>query len=114
MPRGDRTGPMGMGPMTGRRAGYCAGYDVPGFANPGYGRGFGLGGGYGFGFGGGGRGWRRMFYASGAPGWMRYAPVAPVVPATPVDEAALLKAQAEALQQQVEAINKRLAELEQK
>jgi len=26
MPRGDRTGPRGMGPMTGRRAGYCADY----------------------------------------------------------------------------------------
>jgi len=34
MPRGDRTGPLGMGPMTGRAAGYCAGYPVPGFANP--------------------------------------------------------------------------------
>ena len=34
MPRGDRTGPMGMGPMTGRAAGYCAGYGVPGYANP--------------------------------------------------------------------------------
>jgi len=30
MPRGDRTGPQGMGPMTRRAAGYCAGYDVPG------------------------------------------------------------------------------------
>ena len=37
MPRGDRTGPMGMGPMTGRGAGYCAGYDVPGFMNNLYG-----------------------------------------------------------------------------
>lgn len=26
MPRGDRTGPMGMGPMTGRGAGYCGGF----------------------------------------------------------------------------------------
>jgi len=34
MPRGDRTGPAGMGPMTGRAAGYCAGYNVPGFINP--------------------------------------------------------------------------------
>ena len=34
MPRGDGTGPMGMGPMTGRAAGYCAGYPVPGFMNP--------------------------------------------------------------------------------
>jgi hypothetical protein len=28
---GDGTGPAGMGPMTGRAAGYCAGYLVPGF-----------------------------------------------------------------------------------
>jgi len=34
MPRGDGTGPMGMGPMTGRAAGCCAGYPVPGFMNP--------------------------------------------------------------------------------
>ena len=33
MPRGDRTGPDGMGPMTGRRMGYCAGYDMPGNVN---------------------------------------------------------------------------------
>lgn len=34
MPRGDGTGPAGMGPMTGRAAGYCAGYGVPGYVNP--------------------------------------------------------------------------------
>ena len=39
MPAGDGTGPMGMGPMTGRAAGYCAGYPTPGFMNP-YGRGW--------------------------------------------------------------------------
>lgn len=33
MPGGDRTGPIGAGPMTGRGAGYCSGFDVPGFAN---------------------------------------------------------------------------------
>jgi len=43
MPLGDGTGPMGMGPMTGRAAGYCAGFGVPGYMNPipggfGYGR----------------------------------------------------------------------------
>ena len=31
MPRGDRTGPLGAGPMTGRQLGYGAGYDSPGF-----------------------------------------------------------------------------------
>ncbi len=34
MPLGDGTGPAGMGPMTGRAAGYCAGYPVPGYMNP--------------------------------------------------------------------------------
>lgn len=33
MPRGDGTGPMGQGPMTGRGAGFCAGFSTPGFAN---------------------------------------------------------------------------------
>ncbi len=44
MPGGDRTGPMGLGPMTGRAAGICAGYPTPGFANPipGFGRGRGF------------------------------------------------------------------------
>ena len=36
MPAGDRTGPSGMGPMTGRAAGYCAGNDMPGYMNPVY------------------------------------------------------------------------------
>jgi len=50
MPRGDGTGPGGMGSMTGRAAGYCAGYPAPGYMNPVGGRGY-------FGMGrGGGRG----------------------------------------------------------
>ena len=40
MPRGDRTGPAGLGPMTGRAAGFCAGYPVPGYMNPVGARGF--------------------------------------------------------------------------
>jgi hypothetical protein len=45
MPKGDKTGPHGLGSKTGRVAGYCAGYPVPGYLNPtiGYGRGFGRG-----------------------------------------------------------------------
>ena len=31
MPRGDGTGPARLGPMTGRAAGFCAGYPVPGY-----------------------------------------------------------------------------------
>jgi hypothetical protein len=60
MPRGDKTGPTGAGPMTGRAAGYCAGYSVPGYMNPtcGYGRGWGRGRGRGY-----GRGYGRGRYA---------------------------------------------------
>ena len=52
MPRGDRTGPDGMGPRTGRGLGYCNGYEGPGFSagSPGGGRGFGRGFGRGRGF----------------------------------------------------------------
>jgi hypothetical protein len=76
MPRGDRTGPGGAGPMTGRAAGYCAGYPVPGYMNPG--RGYGRGGGRGFGRGWG-RGWGRGF----GRGWYAYPPPAIVQPAYP-------------------------------
>jgi hypothetical protein len=49
MPYGDGTGPRGMGPMTGRRGGFCTGYGVPGFLNfiRGWGRGRGMGAGRG-------------------------------------------------------------------
>jgi len=40
MPGGDRTGPLGAGPRTGRMAGYCAKTGIPGFANPIRGQGF--------------------------------------------------------------------------
>jgi len=113
MPRGDRTGPAGRGPMTGRTAGFCAGFNMPGYANPAPGRGCGMGrGGFGLGFGGGGRGWRNQFFAPGLPGWMRFGGY----PGTgagvnPEQEKAALKNQAEALQSEVDAIKKRLADL---
>jgi len=34
MPFGDGTGPAVLGPMTGRAAGFCAGFPVPGYMNP--------------------------------------------------------------------------------
>ena len=74
MPGGDRTGPTGAGPMTGRGVGICAGYGVPGYMNPGFGRAYGAGRGRGFGRGmgmGGGRGWRHQYYRTGLPGWAR-------------------------------------------
>lgn len=77
MPRGDRTGPWGFGPMTGRGMGYCAGYPYPGFMNPGpgfgFGPGFGMGRGLGRGFGRG-RGWRRGGFGFGG---YPYPPMSP-------------------------------------
>jgi len=75
MPRGDRTGPWGLGPRTGRAAGYCAGYPVPGFMNPtpGFGRGYGRG--YGREFG---RGWGRRW--GGYPHQYPYAYPLPIIP----------------------------------
>lgn len=79
MPGKDRTGPFGMGPMTGRAAGFCAVPGVAGYMNQAPGGGFGnwgrrrVGG-----FGGGGRGWRNRFYATGMTGWQRAAAGWPV------------------------------------
>ena len=76
MPGGDGTGPMGYGPLTGRGAGYCRGYGMPGFANPGPGMGRrfmgrrGLGMGFGRGLGHGwGRGWCRWALPYGTDGF---------------------------------------------
>ncbi|MCL4384720.1 MAG: DUF5320 domain-containing protein [Actinobacteria bacterium] len=127
MPRGDGTGPAGLGPMTGRAAGYCAGYAVPGYLNP-------LGGrfpraAFGVGIGRGGRGYRNFYYATGLPGYVRYSMGLPAwggagyVPnvanpffsAQNIDakqETELLKNQAEFLNQQLNNIQARLSELE--
>ena len=110
MPRGDRTGPSGMGPMTGRAAGYCAGYDVPGFANPvggrggfgrgmGYGRGFGFGRGYGRGLGFG-RGYGLGYYGEYP------TPVQPQV-----SEKTLIENEIKIIGEQLKTLETRLAEL---
>lgn len=65
MPAGDRTGPYGAGPLTGRGMGYCAGFPYPGWMNRGWGGGFGRGRGAGmgfFGFGRRSRRWRNAFF----------------------------------------------------
>ena len=131
MPRGDGTGPAGMGPMTGRAAGYCAGNPVPGYANPTGGRGFG----FGFGRGGGwgrGRGGRRNWHpATSLTGWQRASmgypmwsgygpPAAPQYgvpyqqPYTPTreQEIDILSKQSKYLEEELSGIRKRLQELE--
>jgi len=119
MPRGDGTGPAGMGPMTGRAAGFCAGYPVPGFMNPVGGRGYWGGGRGGGGWGRGrgrGFGWAGAGY--GMPAWggavnpYAYggAPFAPAI--TPQQELDGLKGQAEYLEDSLDGIKKRIEEIE--
>lgn len=60
MPHGDRTGPLGAGPKTGRAAGLCTKSGMPGYLNRGYGTHFRVTGYSGKPFGRGrGRGWGR-------------------------------------------------------
>jgi hypothetical protein len=104
MPRGDGTGPAGMGPMTGRAAGYCAGYAVPGFMNPYGGR---MGGGFGWGRGR----WRAGYQAPrflGAP-YPPY-PSAPMYSAEQEKEA--LQDQVKYFEEQISSLQKRLEELQ--
>ncbi|MDY0098091.1 MAG: DUF5320 domain-containing protein [Bacteroidales bacterium] len=109
MPGGDRTGPIGQGPVTGRRLGYCAGYDSPGFAKGSgswMGRGFSFGRGMGWGRGfGRGRGFD-VPYQNYAVGSHWRAPV------SKEDEIRFLKSEADALKQSQQDIEKRLKELE--
>lgn len=109
--------------MTGRAAGYCAGYSVPGYANMGPRAGMGFGGGFGR---GGGRGWRNMYYATGLTGWQRgwYPPavdpeagayqVPPGQAMTKQQQIDVLKGQAEYFEGALGEVKKRLGELEAK
>jgi len=124
MPAGDGTGPRGMGQKSGRAAGFCAGFGMPGYENPMPGRGVGVGFGRCGGFagrggrGGGGRGWRNVFHATGLPGWARAGLPIGCVPYSaalgPEQELAALKQQAERLDSVREGIRQRLQELEAK
>lgn len=103
--------------MSGRAAGYCAGYDMRGAGNPGYGFGFGAGCGRGRRAWSGrsivaGHGWRNRFYATGRPGWMGPgANPAPGAPIGPEMERQDLEHQAEVLESELNGIRKRLAEM---
>ena len=122
MPRGNRTGPYGAGPLTGRGAGYCAGYLVPGYVNPvgGYRRGFGRGRGRGY-----GRGWGRGRFVYpqpivGQPAYQpAYQPVAQ--PQTPEQEIVALEnyqkdleAEKTDLEQETGGVKARIEELKAK
>jgi len=95
--------------MTGRGAGYCAGYAAPGFMNPG-GRGMGMAWGRGGGFGLG-LAWRRG-RGRGFLGAPYSAPAYFGMPAlSREDELEALQNQADWLKDQMEAIDQRIGEL---
>lgn len=107
MPGGDRTGPLGQGPMTGGGRGYCAGYAGRGAWNtPGFGRGSAPSAGW----AGGGRGYRNRFYATGVPYSAYGREPGPML--DPEQEVSLLKAEAERLRSTLDGIEQRLERLE--
>ena len=110
MPGGNGTGPMGMGSKTGRAAGFCAGFGLPGYSNSPAGRGF--GGGYGR-RRNAVRGLRYGFNATGLPGWMRFGGYdAPYQDPDPNFEKQTLKSQVKTMQSALDFIKKRLSEIE--
>ncbi len=99
MPRRDRTGPMGMGPMTGRGFGPCGEIGMPRYAPP-------FPGGGSWRRGGPGRGWQHRFHVPPMPG--RFAPSV-----SGEQEQDWLKAQAADMEEALKQIRERLNELEQ-
>jgi len=105
MPYGDRTGPKGMGPRTGRGFGFCNGYGMPGYASGRAGMGFRRGFGRGYGreyraWPGGYGAWSEGPYYSNAP--------------FPQKEDEWLANRAEALKEELKFIEKRIKDLDKK
>jgi len=111
MPSGDRTGPSGYGPRTGRGLGYCSGYDSPGFTKgaPLCGGGFGRGRGRGFGHGffGRGRGFRDVSYPNELYNRSQYEPTP-----TKDQEKQYLKDTISQVEQELDTLKKQLQALE--
>lgn len=94
MPRGNGTGPMGMGSQTGKRLGYCSGYRTPGYAKT-------VGRFTGSGFG---RGLRRRFNDND-----QY-PIGYSYPQNlPSDEKGFLNRKLDSLEDEIKQLKKRLA-----
>jgi len=112
MPGFDGTGPVGSGPMTGRGAGYCAGFARSGYRrDPGFGSGLafrpGFGRGLAFRRGAGyGRGAGRMF--AGPVNWV--TPQANGI--SEKEEINYLNDTASALENELNAVRERLNELQ--
>lgn len=100
---------MGAGPLTGGGRGNCSS-TAAGYARPGYGQGQGSGfrGGY-----GGGRGFAPGRGFGPGPGRRGFYPASGNAPysAAPQDELSLLQNQAAAISNELDAINRRIAQL---
>ena len=101
MPAGDKTGPDREGPKTGRRAGYCAGFEMPGYIFRGPGgmrrrR-------YGF------RRWRRFDGFYGMPPYAGFrGTYPPYAPMSEEDKDKALKAEEDWLLEQLEAVRSQM------
>jgi hypothetical protein len=102
-----------MGPRGGRAAGYCGGFEVPGYANPALGRGHGRGRGSGARSRGGGLGgrWRR-FGLDGLLEWIPWGAGGFAFDAE--QEGQALRSHADALRARLRVIENRLAEGDEK
>ena len=113
MPAGNRTGPTGMGPKSGRGMGHCAGFNSPGNVNPGTGY-------WGFGRGAsGGHGYRNWFHATGQPGWLRSNFMGGAYPPVPnrmteEEEQEILRDQEKWLEDQLNDVRSRIKKGEEK
>ena len=108
MPGGNRRGPMGQGPRTGRGMGFCSGYTDPGYPIGWHG--------YGFGFGGGrfacGEGFRhRRFQGDSGRFPGSGGPAGYPIP-DPEAERRILRQEAAALRRQLSEVEKRLTAME--
>ncbi len=110
MPRGDRTGPNGAGPMTGRGLGYCTGHQTPGFTKtrrPRLGRAR-------------GRGFGRRAPAAPRRAPRRYSAqsTAPIIrettPRTEQNEKEILKEEKEILKEEINELERELKQIEER
>ena len=118
MPGFDGTGPVGMGSITGRDQGFCnpsrTAYGPTPVLRPGY-RGYGYGQGFGRGFGQG-----RSFRGGFGPGFGQGrgygrgygSPYGTPYDMKPEDDVNMLKGEADAVKKELDAINKRIKDLE--
>ena len=111
MPGFDGTGPTGAGSMTGGARGFCkpAGVGYPKSFGKGMGFGHGSRGGYGAGMG------MRRGFGRGFGRCRRFPPAyGPAYSADPTAEINMLKAQTDSMQSALDAINRRMAQLQEK